>query len=98
VFPEIVAGPLFTVTVTGRLELAVGGVIVTLAPLLYVWFGIVVKALMVLFAAAITTFWLTGVAALQLLLPGCEAVMLAVPAPKIVTTLLERLTLVELEL
>ena len=45
--PEIVAGPLFTVTVTGSEELDVGGVIVTLAPLLNIWFGTVAKALIV---------------------------------------------------
>jgi hypothetical protein len=47
VFPEIVAGPLFTVTVTGSDELALGGVIVSVAPLLYVLFGITVNALIV---------------------------------------------------
>ena len=45
--PKIVAGPLLTVTVTGSEELAVGGVIITEAPLLNVWLGTVVKALMI---------------------------------------------------
>ena len=92
------AGPLFTLNVTGNDELAAGGVTVTVAPLLKVWPGIVVNAAMVWLAGAITRFRLTGVAAFQLLSPDCEAVMIAVPVPRIVTTLPKRLMLVEGEL
>ena len=98
VSPEIVAGPLFTLNVTGNEELATGGVTVTVAPLLKVWPGIVANGAIVWLAGAITKLRLTGVAALQLPSPDCEAVIVAVPPPRIVTILLDRLMLVEGEL
>ena len=56
------------------------------------------NAVIVLLALAITIVLVRLTAAFQLVLPVCEAVIVAVPAPRIVTVLLERLMLVELEL
>jgi hypothetical protein len=79
-------------------ELALGGVIVTIAPFLNVWFATVVNEAIVLLVLAITIMLVMLGASLQLLLPFWEAVMVAVPAPRIVTMLLDRLMLPEAEL
>ena len=89
VLPKIVAGPLLTVTLTGSEELAVGGVIITDAPLLKAWLGTVGKTLMLCADWATVKEVVTSVAAVMLGLPLWLAANTTIPAPERVTVLPE---------
>ena len=94
--PEIVAGPLLTASVTGNPLEAAGGVTVSVALLEYTWLAIAPKAAITLLPLLITRVLVTGVAALQVvMLPFCEATIVAVPAPSSVTVFPEMEMLVE---
>ena len=77
-------------TVTGRRDEAVGRGFGSAMMALdaNVWFEIVVNGVIVLLALPTMSSCVMGFAALQFELPGCEAVMVDVPAPTIVTMLL----------
>ena len=86
----IVAGPEITLSTTGNPEEEVGTVTANGASP-YAWPGIVLNEAIVLLAFATMSVCVRLIAALQFVLPDCDAVMVDVPAPMIVRTLLDTL-------